>query len=188
MVYILQCGLFVILGVYLRDMARRTGHPTSRLLTRDSANVRPSTNRHVALKILTADSYGSTRDTFELSILEHIKAKGFSNPGASHVLGLLDHFRHQGPNGGHVCLVFKAMGPDLVTYRRLFPRRRIPIPLLKQITRRLSLAFAHLHQTCGIIHTGKFKPLERISKTQGADTILVRHQTTKYPHRNNRDQ
>ncbi|KAI9739551.1 MAG: hypothetical protein M1834_006267 [Cirrosporium novae-zelandiae] len=116
------------------------------------------TNRHLALKILRAYTYGGQNDTFELSILEHIKTTNPSNPGAKHILGLLDHFQHQGPHGEHLCLVFKAMGPDLRTYLWLFPERIIPMPLLKKISKQLLLALAYLHQSCRVIHMGKFGP------------------------------
>lgn len=103
-------------------------------------NVRYRTKRHVALKVLTAKTFGDRNDTFELDILDRIKAQCIQHPGKSHILGLLDEFEHHGPNGCHVCLVFKAMGQDLSIYRRLFPGRRIPLPLLKQISRQLLLA------------------------------------------------
>ncbi|CRK18647.1 hypothetical protein BN1708_012411, partial [Verticillium longisporum] len=85
------------------------------------------TKRHVALKVLTADSFGHQKDTFELDILKRIKAQHIQHAGKCHILGLLDDFEHHGPNGNHVCLVFKAMGPDLSKYRRLFPHLRIPV-------------------------------------------------------------
>ncbi|KAK3944416.1 kinase-like domain-containing protein [Diplogelasinospora grovesii] len=103
------------------------------------------TKRHVALKVLTADSFGHQKDTFELDILKHIKAQHIQHPGKGHLLGLLDEFEHHGPNGNHVCLVFKAMGPDLSKYRRLFPNIRIPLPLVKEISRQLLLALSYLH-------------------------------------------
>lgn len=109
------------------------------------------------LKILTANSYDGENDIFELSILQHIKNTDLSNPGANHILGLLDSFRHQGPYGEHVCLIFKAMGPDLAFYRRIFLKKQIPVQIMKQITRQLLLALAYLHESCRIIHTGKFK-------------------------------
>jgi len=121
------------------------------------AHINVRSNRHVALKILTADSDSGEHATFELDILEHIKITDGSKKGASHILGLLDHFRHRGPHGDHLCLVFKAMGPDLTGYRRLFPGLRIPVLPLKQITRQLLLALAYLHGSCRIIHTGKSK-------------------------------
>lgn len=96
----------------------------------------------MALKIVTADSYGTENDVFELSILEHIRAKDTSDPGTNHILGLIDSFRHHGPRGEHICLVFKAMGLDLAIYRRLFPRLRIPPQTLKQVARQLLQALA----------------------------------------------
>jgi serine/threonine-protein kinase SRPK3 len=112
-------------------------------------------NHHVALKILTADSDGGEHATFELAILEHIKHTDPSNPGASHVISLLDHFRHKGSHGDHLCLVFKAMGPNLSTYGRRFPQLRIPVCTMKQMTRQLLLALSYLHKSCRIIHTGE---------------------------------
>jgi serine/threonine-protein kinase SRPK3 len=143
-------------------------------------------NRHVALKILTADCYGGEKDTFEVSILEHIKATDLSNPGASHILGLLDYFRHRGPYGEHVCLIFKAMGPDLAAYRRLFPQLRVPTQTLKQITRHLLLALAYLHQSCKVIHTGKFEDV-RVTTVRLNQLTIPRHKTAEYPCGNNKD-
>ncbi|KAK3984177.1 Serine/threonine-protein kinase [Cladorrhinum sp. PSN332] len=80
------------------------------------------TKRHVALKILTADSYGTRQDTFELDILERFKAQTTPHPGSSRILGLLDKFEHHGPNGRHLCLVFKAMGPDMSRYSHIKPQ------------------------------------------------------------------
>ncbi len=108
----------------------------------------------MALKILTADSYGTEHDTFELAILRHIRTKGNPDPGTSHILGLLDEFEHRGPNGNHVCIVSRAMGPDMAKYRRLFPKARIPLAAMKAVAKQLLLALDFLHSTCGIIHTG----------------------------------
>ena len=111
-------------------------------------------NKQVALKILTADSYGTGHDIFELAILRHIRAQGASAPGSSNILSLLEEFEHHGPNGNHVCLVSEAMGPDMAEYRHLFSKARIPIVLMKSIAKQLLLALDFLHSKCGIIHTG----------------------------------
>lgn len=110
--------------------------------------------QHIALKILTADSFGTGHDTFELDILKHLRRHDASNFGANHLLGLLDEFEHHGPHGNHVCFVFKAMGPDMTKYRRLFPKPKIPLPLVREIPKQLLLALSHLHDTCAVIHTG----------------------------------
>ncbi|PNH77056.1 hypothetical protein VD0001_g463 [Verticillium dahliae] len=52
------------------------------------------TKRHVALKVLTADSFGHQKDTFELDILKRIKAQHIQHAGNGHILGLLDDFEH----------------------------------------------------------------------------------------------
>jgi serine/threonine-protein kinase SRPK3 len=106
--------------------------------------------------MLTADSYGTGHDTFEPDILKRIQALDSSHRGANHVLGLLNEFKHCGPNGTHICLVFKPMGPDMTKYRRLFSKARIPLPIVKKIATQLLLALAFLHDKCGIVHTGDY--------------------------------
>ncbi|KPI35537.1 Serine/threonine-protein kinase SRPK [Cyphellophora attinorum] len=138
-----------------------------------------TTKRHVALKILTADAYFGEHDTFELSILEHIKSINELHPGEAHVLGLLDHFKHEGPHGSHLCLVFKAMGPSLIEYRRLFPLLRIPIPILKKIARQMLLALSFLHTKCGIIHTD-IKPSNILLETTQTDKFFERAPSTVF--------
>lgn len=112
----------------------------------------------VALKILTADSCNGKNDTFESEILRHIRTKsncaGEASANSDRILGLLDEFRHLGPNGNHKCLVFKPMGPDLSQFRRLFPRLRIPVNTVKRLARDLILALVFLHDKCQTIHTG----------------------------------
>ncbi|KAI1185293.1 kinase-like domain-containing protein [Nemania serpens] len=102
------------------------------------------TDEHVALKILTADSFGGEKPTFELDILRYLASKATEtpgNPGADHIVGLQDEFKHSGPNGRHVCL------------RKLFPRAKLPIPVAKKVTKELLMALAFLHDTCQVIHT-----------------------------------
>lgn len=112
----------------------------------------------MALKILTADSYGTAHDTFELDTLRHIRAKGASCTGATNVLGLLDEFEHRGPHGNHVCLVSKAMGPDMAKFRRLSEEKNPTCNNEAHLEVTL-LALDFLHDTCGIIHTGQCSPV-----------------------------
>ncbi|KAI0401759.1 serine kinase [Xylaria palmicola] len=113
-------------------------------------------NQHVALKVLTADSFGGEKATLELDILKHLTSMVTESPGrsgANHIVGLQDEFKHSGPNGQHVCLVFKPMGPDMSHYRKLFSRARLPIPVAKKVTKELLMALAFLHDSCQVIHT-----------------------------------
>ena len=114
----------------------------------------PRANRHVALKILTADSYGREKDIYELSILRHIKTADPRHLGYKHVVRLLDDFRHPGPNGSHVCLVFEVMGENLVRLARRYRDQKLPVELVKQIARQLMLGLDYLHRSCRVVHTG----------------------------------
>lgn len=148
------------------------------------------TNQHFALKFLTADSFDGRKDSFELEILKHVTIQAGESPkvaGSQHVLGLLDEFRHNGPNGQHVCLVFKAMGPDLSKYRRMFPRLAIPIPIAKRISKQLLIALAFLHDDCRVIHTGEFCFLGTLLRGL-LIACFSRHQAAEHPTWNERNQ
>jgi len=79
----------------------------------------------------------------------------YTRPGPQHVLHVLNMFEYVGEQGYHACLVLKPMGPALSEYRWLFPEKRIPIPIVKRITRQLLEALVFLHEKCGVIHTGE---------------------------------
>lgn len=100
----------------------------------------------MALKITTAESYGGENEIYELDILRHIKTANPGLPGHKHVLCLVDEFRHAGPHGVHVCLVFEVMGEDLVALARRYSDQKLPIHLVKQISRQLLLGLDYLTQ------------------------------------------
>ncbi|THC87033.1 hypothetical protein EYZ11_013520 [Aspergillus tanneri] len=52
--------------------------------------------QQVALKIVKADA---SRDNKELEILLYLSNPDLDHPGKRHVIKLLDHFEHRGPNG-----------------------------------------------------------------------------------------
>ncbi|KAK1832029.1 kinase-like domain-containing protein [Podospora conica] len=118
-------------------------------------------SRYVALKIMVSEISESTR---ELQILRHI-AKATPAKGAQHVVQLLDEFKHQGPNGIHVCLVFEPMGPSVNSMVEELPqfnprmygmKVRYPPRMAKEILRQSLQALAFLHEN-GVAH-GDFQP------------------------------
>ncbi|KAJ5577020.1 protein kinase [Penicillium sp. DV-2018c] len=120
-------------------------------LARDS-----KTQKYVALKILRADCYGTLHDIFEgemLSKITDLSAKS-NHDGRNHVLPLLDEFKHEGPNGQHVCFVFDVLGHHLIYQTINYEDGRLPIKVVRTITRQLLLGLDFLHEECGIIHTG----------------------------------
>ncbi|KAF4509999.1 hypothetical protein G6O67_001928 [Ophiocordyceps sinensis] len=121
-------------------------------LARDLRASAGNAREFVALKVLTAESYGSGRDIFERDILKHLRAQDHDQLGYSHVCHLVDDFEHEGPNGTHVCLVFELIGETLRSFGAWFPDSMIPNEVMRRFTIQLLLAldFAHDHN---VIHT-----------------------------------
>jgi serine/threonine-protein kinase SRPK3 len=110
----------------------------------------------VALKILRADCYGGSHDIFEREILSRLSdiSRKSDHGGRHHVLPLLDQFKHEGPNGQHVCFVFDVLGHHLDFQTAKYEDGRLPLKAVKIIARQLLLGLDFLHRECGIIHTG----------------------------------
>ncbi|GAB1320439.1 hypothetical protein MFIFM68171_10649 [Madurella fahalii] len=80
--------------------------------------------------------------------------KGYKNhPGCNAVRSLLDSFDVDGPIGSHRCLVHRPLWESVLTFLHRNPVRRLPVPVLAFILKRLFLALDFLHTECNIIHT-----------------------------------
>ena len=106
--------------------------------------------------MLRADCYGGSHDIFEREILSRILkvSRQSSHQGRKYVTRLLEQFKHTGPNGDHVCLVFDVLGHHLDFQVAKYKDGKLPIKTVKIITRQLLLGLDFLHRECGIIHTG----------------------------------
>jgi serine/threonine-protein kinase SRPK3 len=126
-----------LVSYFVRDYQPYT-FPSSRLET------------YVTLKILKADVSSNSR---ELSILLHLSRPDIYHPGKSHVLQLLDHFEHKGPNGLHLCLVFPVMMSDgeAMTVRE---NPRYP-GYVREISNQILLGLDYLHDQ-GLVHGGMY--------------------------------
>ncbi|OPB41808.1 hypothetical protein A0O28_0103680 [Trichoderma guizhouense] len=112
-----------------------------------------ASNVYLALKVLRADCYGHGTDTFEREILRCLRDGSREHPGYPYVCHLIDDFKHQGPNGTHLCFIFELMGETLRSFGTWFPLDgRIPYEIIHRFTIQLVLALWYAHDH-GVIHT-----------------------------------
>lgn len=132
------------------------------------------TDSYVALKVLLSLSSRGEEDSFEIKMLMKISSvlETSTHPGRNHVLHLLDHFVHTGPNGVHVCLVAKVLGNHLWNQTCRFKQRRLPVRVVKVVAKQLLEGLDFLHQECGIIHTGTLLSLEFGTHNHEAAVII----------------
>ncbi|KAG6262480.1 hypothetical protein E4U48_007259 [Claviceps purpurea] len=111
--------------------------------------------RYVALKLLRVGCYDGPHPIFEREILEKIQkvSRDSSHEGRKHILPLIEHFNHRGPNGNHVCLTFDVLGHHLNLQAVNSKHRRLPVKAVREIVRQLLKGLDFLHRECGVIHT-----------------------------------
>ncbi|XP_021278943.1 serine/threonine-protein kinase spk-1 isoform X2 [Herrania umbratica] len=69
------------------------------------------------------------------------------------VVKLLDHFKHSGPNGNHMCMVFEYLGDNLLTLIKYSDYRGVPLHMVKEICHQILVGLDYLHRELSIIHT-----------------------------------
>ncbi|KAI5084457.1 hypothetical protein GOP47_0000626 [Adiantum capillus-veneris] len=107
--------------------------------------------RHVALKIQKSAQHYTEAAMDEVSILKQI-AEGDPDDTKS-VVKLLDNFKHSGPNGHHVCMVFEYLGDNLLTLVKCYNYKGLPLEMVKQISHHVLVGLDYLHRQLSIIHT-----------------------------------
>ncbi|WWC71736.1 uncharacterized protein I206_105694 [Kwoniella pini CBS 10737] len=124
------------------------GHFSTVWLARDD-----HTKRHVALKVVKSDGHYTETALDEIQLLQRVVNSSQTHAGRCHVVGLVDNFRHTGPNGSHVCMVFEVLGENLLGLIKRYQHRGVPQHIVKQIAKQVLLGLDYLHQECRIIHT-----------------------------------
>ncbi|KAL2937520.1 Serine/threonine-protein kinase SRPK [Bienertia sinuspersici] len=106
---------------------------------------------YVALKVQKSARHYTEAAMDEIKILKLI-AEG--DPGDKKcVVKLLDHFKHLGQNGQHVCMVFQYLGDNLLTLIKYSDYRGIPLHMVKEICVHILVALDYLHTQLSMIHT-----------------------------------
>ncbi|XP_061430307.1 SRSF protein kinase 2-like [Lethenteron reissneri] len=133
--------------------------------------------RFVALKVVKSALHYAQAAQDEVSILQRIREADSEDPYRERVVALLDNFKVSGPNGIHMCMVFEALGQQLLLWIVRANYRGIPIPCVKTIIRQVLQALEYLHARCGVIHTD-IKP-ENVLLCVGDDYLrrLAAHAT-----------
>ncbi|XWS73985.1 hypothetical protein CRYUN_Cryun02cG0176600 [Craigia yunnanensis] len=136
-------------------------------------------SRYVALKIQKSAQRYNEAAMDEIKILKQI-AEGDPDDKMC-VVKLLDHFKHSGPNGQHMCMVFEYLGDNLLTLIKYSGYRGIPVHMVKEICHHILVGLDYLHRELSIIHTD-LKPENvlllsmidpaRDRRTSGAPLIL----------------
>nr|KYP51821.1 Protein kinase dsk1 [Cajanus cajan] len=108
-------------------------------------------SRYVALKIQKSASHYTEAAMDEIKILKQI-ADGDPDDKKC-VVKLLDHFKHSGPNGQHVCMVFEFLGDNLLTLIKYSDYRGVPLPMVKEICFHILVGLDYLHRELKVIHT-----------------------------------
>lgn len=112
-----------------------------------------STKKHVALKVVKSDGHYTETALDEIQLLQRVVGSSQMHAGRSHVVGLVDSFKHTGPNGSHVCMVFEVLGENLLGLIKRYQHRGVPTHIVKQIAKQVLLGLDYLHNECRIIHT-----------------------------------
>ncbi|XP_057423562.1 uncharacterized protein LOC130717372 [Lotus japonicus] len=108
-------------------------------------------SRYVALKVQKSAQHYTEAAMDEITILQQI-AEGDPDDKKC-VVKLLDHFKHSGPNGQHVCMVFEYLGDNLLTLIKYSDYRGMPINMVKEICFHILVGLDYLHKQLSIIHT-----------------------------------
>ncbi|KAG6330115.1 hypothetical protein ID866_8974 [Astraeus odoratus] len=129
------------------------GHFSTVWLAKDT-----KTNRHVALKVVKSAPRYTETALDEIKLLQRLITSSAppveptpanpnpplspsqTHPGRSHVISFLDHFKHKGPNGTHVCMVFEVLGENLLGLIKRHQNKGVPMHLVKQIAKQACLS------------------------------------------------
>ncbi|XP_068639895.1 uncharacterized protein [Aristolochia californica] len=133
-------------GRYIAQRKLGWGHFSTVWLAFDKQS-----SRFVALKIQKSAPEFAGAAVHEIEVLTAIAQGDPSNSKC--IIQLLDHFKHSGPNGQHICLVFEFLGDSLLRLIKHNHYKGIELNKVKEICKWVLLGLDYLHRELSIIHT-----------------------------------
>ncbi|GAB4847632.1 hypothetical protein Ancab_026693 [Ancistrocladus abbreviatus] len=108
------------------------------------------TSNFVALKIQKSAPQFAQAALHEIEVLSSIADGDPSNSKC--VVRLIDHFKHAGPNGQHLCMVLEFLGDSLLRLIRYNRHKGLDLNKVREICRCVLVGLDYLHRE-NIIHT-----------------------------------
>ncbi|KAL8152888.1 hypothetical protein V2J09_010648 [Rumex salicifolius] len=133
-------------GTYVAQCKLGWGHFSTVWLAWDTKH-----SRYVALKIQKSALHYTEAAMDEITILKQIAEGDLEDKKC--VVKLLDHFKHSGPNGQHVCMVFEYLGDNLLTLIKYTDYQGLPLQKVKAVCYHVLVGLDYLHRQLSIIHT-----------------------------------
>ncbi|KAL2905990.1 Serine/threonine-protein kinase SRPK [Bienertia sinuspersici] len=109
------------------------------------------TSGFVALKIQKSAPQFAQAALHEIELLSAI-ADGDRNNSRS-VVRLIDHFKHAGPNGQHLCMVLEYLGDSLLRLIRYNHHKGLDLNKVREICICVLTGLDYLHRQLNIIHS-----------------------------------
>ncbi|XAR73674.1 Non-specific serine/threonine protein kinase [Bertholletia excelsa] len=106
---------------------------------------------YVALKIQKSAPQFAQAALHEIELLSTVANGDPTNKKC--VIRLVDHFKHAGPNGQHLCMVLEFLGDSLLRLIRYNRHRGIGLNKVREICKCVLIGLDYLHRELGIIHT-----------------------------------
>ncbi|XP_059439977.1 uncharacterized protein LOC132172481 [Corylus avellana] len=108
------------------------------------------TSQYVALKIQKSAAQFAEAALHEIEVLSAIANGDPSNSKC--VVRLIDHFKHTGPNGQHLCMVLEFLGDSLLRLIRYNRYKGLGLNKIREICKCILMGLDYLHRELGIIH------------------------------------
>ncbi|KAK4711625.1 hypothetical protein R3W88_006138 [Solanum pinnatisectum] len=105
----------------------------------------------VALKIQKSAPQFAQAALHEIEVLSAIANGDQSN--SKYVVRLIDHFKHTGPNGQHICMVFEFLGDSLLQLIKHNHYKGLELNKVREICKCVLTGLDYLHGGLGIVHT-----------------------------------